>query len=270
MVSIRARLGSDRPARRPLGRVRPARTSDRARDACRVSIDPGRTAECSAAGTGASEMSARTSQRATRRPCCEAVPTDLYIGGQWRAASGRRHARGRGPGHRGAAPRGGRRPGRGCAGGAGSGGGETGRVGGDGAARARRDPAPRLRGDRRADRAAGAADDARDGQGARGVARGDRLRGRVLPLVLGGGRAHPRALHGQHDGQGPHPHDAPAGRPVRVRHPLELPHGDGHAQDRPGDRRRVHDRGQAGPADAAVDARAGEDPARRPGCREEC
>ncbi len=71
-------------------------------------------------------------------------------------------------------------------------------------------------------------------------------------------------IHGRYmvntTGNGRHPHDAPAGRAVRVRHAVELPHGDGHAQDRPGDRRRLHDRRQARPADAAVDARAGEDP----------
>ena len=121
------------------------------------------------------------------------------------------------------------------------------------------------RGDRRADRRARAADDARDGQVARRVARRDRLCGRVLPLVLRGGRADPRPLHGQHDRQGPHPDDAPAGRAVRVRHALELPDGDGHAQDRAGDRRRLHDGRQARPADAAVDARARARSSRRPG-----
>ena len=55
-------------------------------------------------------------------------------------------------------------------------------------------------------------------------------------------------------------HDEAAGRPVLIDHAVELPAGDGHAQDRPGDRRRLHDGGQAGPADAAVDARAGPDP----------
>ena len=50
--------------------------------------------------------------------------------------------------------------------------------------RARRDPAAGLRGAERARRRAGAADDARDGQAARGVEGRDRLRRRVLPLVL--------------------------------------------------------------------------------------
>ena len=77
-------------------------------------------------------------------------------------------------------------------------------------------------------------------------------------------------IHGRYmvntTGKGRHPHDAPAGGPVRVRHALELPHRDGHAQDRPRDRRGLHDGRQARPADAAVDARAGADPRARPGC----
>ncbi len=48
--------------------------------------------------------------------------------------------------------------------------------------------------------------------------------------------------------------------PVPADHPVELPAGDGHAQDRPGGRRRLHDGRQAGEADAAVDARARPDP----------
>ena len=59
---------------------------------------------------------------------------------------------------------------------------------------------------------------------------------------------------------GPADHDAPAGRPLLRDHAVELPDGDGHAQDRPGDRRRLHDGDQARAADAALDARAGEDP----------
>ena len=50
-------------------------------------------------------------------------------------------------------------------------------------------------------------------------------------------------------------------------HALELPDGDGHAQGRPGDRRRLHDRGQAGAADAAVDAGAGARSSRRRAAR---
>ncbi len=111
-----------------------------------------------------------------------------------------------------------------------------------------------------ADRRAGAFDDPRDGQVAGRVARRDLLRGRVLPLVLRGGRPHTRPLHGQHNRARAHPHDAPAGRAVRVRHAVELPHRDGHAQDRPRDSRGLHDGRQARAADAAVDARARPDP----------
>ena len=66
-------------------------------------------------------------------------------------------------------------------------------------------------------------------------------------------------------GAGPGADDAPARRAVRVHHALELPAGDGHAQDRPGHRGRLHDGRQAGQADAAVDARAGRRSSRRPG-----
>ena len=62
----------------------------------------------------------------------------------------------------------------------------------------------------------------------------------------------------------------PAGRAVLRDHAVELPDGDGHAQDRPGDRRRLHDGDQARPADAAVDARAGARSSRRPGCPPAC
>ena len=48
--------------------------------------------------------------------------------------------------------------------------------------------------------------------------------------------------------------------PLLLHHPLELPERDGHAQDRPGARRRLHDGREAGAADAALDARAGEAP----------
>ena len=58
-------------------------------------------------------------------------------------------------------------------------------------------------------------------------------------------------------------------RSVPDDHPVELPARDGHAQDRPGDRRGLHDGRQARAADAAVDAGAGEDPrgGRPPGRR---
>ncbi len=57
---------------------------------------------------------------------------------------------------------------------------------------------------------------------------------------------------------------------VRVRDAVELPHGHGYAQDRPGDRGGLHDGRQARPADAAVDARARADPRESRGCRAAC
>ena len=129
------------------------------------------------------------------------------------------------------------------------------------AARARRDPAPRLRADHRARRRPRAAHDARDGQAARRVEGRGRLRRGLLPLVRRGGDAHRRAAtRSPRTARRRVLDDAAAGRPVPLHHAVELPAGDGHAQDRPGDRRRLHDGRQAGQADAAVDARARADP----------
>ena len=58
--------------------------------------------------------------------------------------------------------------------------------------------------------------------------------------------------------------------PVPADHALELPAGDGHPQDRPGDRGRLHDGRQARPADAAVDAGARRRSSARPACRTAC
>ncbi len=103
------------------------------------------------------------------------------------------------------------------------------------AARARRDPAPRVRGGRRARRRAGAADDAGDGQAAGRVARRGALRRRLPALVLRGGRARSRAAsRPRRTAARPDADDAPAGRAVPADHAVELPAGDGHAQDRPG------------------------------------
>ena len=79
--------------------------------------------------------------------------------------------------------------------------------------------------------------------------------GRVLPLVLGRGAAHRRLLQGRRQRRQPRARDAPADRPLLLHHPVELPDRDGDPQDRPGDRRRLHDGREAGPADAALDAR---------------
>ena len=67
-------------------------------------------------------------------------------------------------------------------------------LGGDGTARARRDPAPRVRADDRAGRRPRAADDARDGQAARRVPGRGHVRRRVPALVQRGGRAGRRPL----------------------------------------------------------------------------
>ena len=91
--------------------------------------------------------------------------------------------------------------------------------------------------------------------------RGDVRRG-VLPVVLRGGRAHPRPLDAGAGRRQPAADDPQAGRPVPVHHAVELPAGHGHPQDRAGHRRRLHDGGQAGRADAADDAGPGRRPRR--------
>ena len=60
--------------------------------------------------------------------------------------------------------------------------------------------------------------------------------------------------------------DEAAGRPDADDHAVELPAGDGHPQDRPGDRRRLHDGGQARLADPADDAARWRRCSRRSGC----
>ena len=93
-----------------------------------------------------------------------------------------------------------------------------------------------------------------------GVQGRDRLRRRVLPLVRGGGGADRGPLREGAQRRRPADHDAPARRALLRDHAVELPDGDGHAQDRPRRRGRLHDGDQARPADAAVDVRAGADP----------
>ena len=183
----------------------------------------------------------------------------------------RRDARGRGPVDRRDARRGRRRHGRGRHRRARRRVRRAGRVGRAPAARARRDPAPRLRGDHRAGRRAGAADDARDGQAAGRVARPR------SPTRRSSSAGSPRRRCGSRAATRPRPNGAgrlltmkqPVG-PCLLDHALELPDGDGHAQDRPGDRRRLHDGRQARAADAAVDARAGRDPRGGRACRRAC
>ena len=74
-----------------------------------------------------------------------------------------------------------------------------------------------------------------------------------------GGRAHRRPLR-DHAERRRAAADDEAGRgALPADHALELPDRDGHPQDRPGRRGRLHDGRQAGQAHAAVDARAGPD-----------
>ena len=115
----------------------------------------------------------------------------------------------------------------------------------------------RLREDRGAHRRARPPDDAGDGQGAGGVQGGGRLRRRVLPLVLGGGRPHRGPLRRPAHGHRAHAHHEAARGTLPLYHAVELPDGDGHPQDRTRDRRRVHDGDEAGPADAPVHAGSG-------------
>ena len=76
-------------------------------------------------------------------------------------------------------------------------------------------------------------------------------------LVLRGSRAHRRPLGHLARRQHPADDDETAGRPNADDHAVELPAGHGHPQDRSGDRRRLHDGGQARSADPSHDAGAG-------------
>ena len=128
------------------------------------------------------------------------------------------------------------------------------------APRARRDPPARVRRDHGSRRRARAVDDARDGQAAEGVQGGDRVRRRVPALVLRGGGADRRPLRGGPERPGAPADDAAAGRAVPADHAVELPARDGNTKDWSRDRGWMHDGRQARPADAAVDAGAGQDP----------
>ena len=134
----------------------------------------------------------------------------------------------------------------------------AGGLGGHPAAEAWRDPALGVREDHRACRGHRHTDDPRNGQGAAREHGRGQLRRRVLPLVRRGGRAHrtaatPRAL------RAPVASSSPSSRrAVLCDHPVELPAGDGHPQDRPGDSGRLHDDRQARAGDAADDAAAGQ------------
>ena len=164
---------------------------------------------------------------------------------------GRRHVPCARPRHRGAA-RGGRgrqRGGRARRGRRGAR--RAARLGRDAAAAARRDPPQGVRADDAAGRVHRQADVGGERQvAARRPGRGG-VRRRVLPLVRGRGRPHRGHLHAGAVRREPDPHAAPADRRVRPRHALELPGRDGHPQDRPRTRGRLHRGAQARRGDAA-------------------
>ncbi len=114
------------------------------------------------------------------------------------------------------------------------------RLGRQDAARARRDSAQGLRADHARRRAAREADHPRERQGAVGLARRGRLRGRVLPLVRRGSRAQSSARScAAPASRRAHARAAQAGRHRRAGDAVELPGRDGDPQDRPGARRRL-------------------------------
>ena len=91
--------------------------------------------------------------------------------------------------------------------------------------------------------------------------RGGLFRG-ILPLVRRGGGAPQRRVRHRPCGRQPHPRHPPADRRRGARHPLELPRRHGRPQDRPGARRRLHLRDEAGDRDAADRLRARRHPRR--------
>ena len=196
---------------------------------------------------------------ARSRRSSSAVPTGLFIGGEWRPAGERRDLRGRGPLDRpGAVPRSPTpAPPTRCARSTRPSG--AARLGRRPAPGAQRDPPPRLR---------------------PALERQEEL-ALLMTLEMGKPLAEARGeiayaaeffrwfseeavrIDGGYavapNGQGPLPRHAPAGRPVPPDHAVELPDGHGHPQDRPGRGGRLHDGGQARRADPAVDAGARRD-----------
>ena len=134
------------------------------------------------------------------------------------------------------------------------------RLGRQDAARARRDPAQGVRADHARCRAAGEADHPRERQGALRFARRGRLRRGVLPLVCRrGGAQYRRSGRGPSTGARILVHHKPAGI-ARAGDAVEFPGRHGDAQDRPGARRRLYGRAQAGLRHAADHARPDADP----------
>ena len=129
--------------------------------------------------------------------------------------------------------------------------------------RAWRDPASRLRPAAGAPRRVRPADDPRDGQAARRSERRGHLRRRVPALVQRGSRAHRRTIRDEPGRHRAHDRVPASGRALLPDHAVELPARDGDPQDRPGARRRLHRRHQAGRADAAHHPLLREAPRRR-------
>ena len=122
---------------------------------------------------------------------------------------------------------------------------------------ARRDPAPLVRAADGEPGRPGDPHDRRAGQAARRVQRRNRLRGLLHRVVRRGRQAPLRRHHPQPSGRQAHAGAAPAGGRGRGHHALEFPAGDDHAQGRPGARRGLHLRVQAGDPDALLRARDG-------------
>ena len=120
-------------------------------------------------------------------------------------------------------------------------------------------PVPGVPAHARAPRGAGQAHDRGAGQAdPHGPQRGG-LRGRLPALVRRGGQARLRRDHPVGTRRPALPRAAPAGGRRRRDHAVELPGVDAHPEDRARARRRLHDRAEAGRADAAARGRGVQD-----------
>ncbi len=139
-------------------------------------------------------------------------------------------------------------------------------------ARARRNPAQILRAHHARRRTAGEAHHHRERQGAVGLAWRSRLCRGILPLVRRRSGAQCRPVFGGAVDRRAHSRASQTGRHRRAGHAVEFPGGNGDAQDRPGARRRLSGRAQAGVGYAAHHARSDADPrrSRRAGRRGQC
>ena len=120
----------------------------------------------------------------------------------------------------------------------------------------------------RARRRPGAADDARDGQAASPSRKAEiTYAADFFRWFAERGGAHRRPLRGRRERRATALLvDEAAGRPVRADHAVELPDGDGHAQDRPGGRGGLHDGRQAGASRRRCRCSRSRRSSRRPGC----